>query len=379
MRIYIHVPFCARRCSYCDFAIAVRRDTPSAAFLEAIRTEWLLRKDHPVWKDAGPIESVYFGGGTPSRLATDALAEIMGLLASGHVVDPACEITLEANPDDVTLDRASAWSAAGINRVSLGIQSFEPRVLEWMHRTHTTEQVGPAVATLRSAGFDNLSFDLIYGLPGFLARDWEADLDRALTLDPQHLSLYALTVEAHTPLAHWRSRGVVVSAPQEDAATEFLIANQRMVAAGFEHYEVSNAAKPGFRASHNSGYWKGDRYLGLGPSAHSAWHDSHPGDGVLPLRGERHRSWNRREWEAYRHAVSEGQDPLAGTETLTDAETLLEDCYLGLRTDAGVPQHLIPSENKEVWEREGWAGHTDGRLRLTLEGWLRLDALVAQL
>ncbi len=379
MRIYIHVPFCARRCSYCDFAIAVRRHTPSAAYLQAIHTEWLLRKDLPRWREGGAIQSVYFGGGTPSRLATDALATILALLSSDHRLAPECEVTLEANPDDVTRDRASAWFHMGINRVSLGIQSFEPRVLEWMHRTHTPDQVAPAVETLRSTGFDNLSFDLIYGVPGSRARDWESDLDRALDLDPQHLSLYALTIESHTPLARWRARGEVVSAPQEDAAMQFLVANQRMVAAGFEHYEVSNAAKPGFRASHNSGYWKGDPFLGLGPSAHSSWQDRAVGDGAPYGGGKRHRAWNRREWEAYRLAVAQGRDPLEGVETLTAAETLLEDRYLGLRTDAGVPSRLIPAENWAAWEREGWAECTDERVRLTLEGWLRLDALVAQL
>lgn len=379
VRVYVHVPFCARRCSYCDFAIAVRRETPGAAFVDAIRAEWLLRKDLPVWEGAGPIQSVYFGGGTPSRLAPEALAEILDLVRTSHALTTDAEITLETNPDDVTADSASAWHESGINRVSLGVQSFDPRALEWMHRTHATEQVAPAVEILRSAGFHNLSLDLIYGVPETIARDWEEDLGLALALAPEHLSLYALTVEAHTPLAHWRSRGEVVAAPHEATVKEFLHASMQLTAAGFEHYEVSNAAKPGFRAAHNSGYWQGDVFLGLGPSAHSAWREPGAPEGNDLAAGRRRRAWNCREWEAYRRTLVDGGDPLEGSETLTEVQTLLEDRYLGLRTDRGIAQDLIPAENQVVWQREGWANQSDGRVRLTLEGWLRLDALVAQL
>ncbi len=165
MHLYIHVPFCARRCSYCDFAIAVRRTTPSDAFCQAVLDEWSSWQGHRVWAEAGPIATIYLGGGTPSRLSPDALRVMLDRIAGDRPVAPDPEVTLEANPDDVSPHAAAEWLAAGINRVSLGAQSFEPAVLTWMHRTHRSEQTTEAVAMLRDAGFENLSLDLIFGLP----------------------------------------------------------------------------------------------------------------------------------------------------------------------------------------------------------------------
>ncbi|HET7024480.1 MAG TPA: radical SAM protein, partial [Gemmatimonadales bacterium] len=181
------------------------------------------------------------------------------------------EVTLEANPDDVTPERAAAWRSLGVGRVSLGVQSFDPAVLSWMHRTHRAEQVAPAVAALRSAGISDVSLDLIYALPAEVPRDWRRDLELALALRPDHLSLYGLTVEAHTPLAHWVARSEVRGAEDERYAEEFLVADAMLAGAGFEHYEVSNYSRPGKRARHNSAYWRRATYIGLGPSAHSAF------------------------------------------------------------------------------------------------------------
>ncbi len=365
MLVYLHVPFCARRCSYCDFAIAVRRETPSDAYADAVLAEWRLRQGHPGWAESPSVRSLYLGGGTPSRLAPEALERILVGLRGDRPLAPDAEVTLEANPDDVTPDRVDRWVAAGINRVSLGVQSFAPAVLAWMHRTHTTGQIGAAVRALRSGGVGNLSLDLIYGLPPSLDRRWLDDLDRAFALEPEHLSLYALTVEPRTPLGRWTVRGEVVPASDDRAADEYLEAHERLVTGGFEHYEVSNAARPGFRARHNAGYWRREDFLGLGPSAHGA--------------AGRVRSWNLREWEAYRRAVASGTDPEAGREVLTDAQLLLEARYLGLRTDDGVPSALVPPSHRARWGAQGWAREAEGRLRLTASGWLRLDALVASL
>jgi oxygen-independent coproporphyrinogen-3 oxidase len=362
VHLYIHVPFCARRCSYCDFAIAVRREVPSEQFVDLILREWAARQAEP---ESGQevLDTVYFGGGTPSRLGPTAVARLMDALRADRPLASDAEVTLEANPDDVTPDRAEVWRAAGITRVSLGVQSFDPAVLAWMHRTHTADQASAAVAALRSAGIDNLSLDLIFGLPAGLARNWSRDLTTALALAPDHLSLYGLTVEPHTPLGRWSDRGEVVPVDDEQYAAEFLAAHAALAGAGWDHYEVSNAARPGRQARHNRAYWRRAPFLGLGPSAHSGW--------------SRYRRWNLRDWSGYQRAATAGQPVLAGEEWLDDEAVALEQVYLGLRTTDGVPAGCVPEEAAAGWIAAGWAMASGGRLRLTPEGWLRLDALVS--
>lgn len=361
MHIYVHVPFCARRCSYCDFAIAVRQRTPDDEFVRAIASEWASHAATP----GTPVSTLYFGGGTPSRLGGASLAELIELISRQNPLAGDAEVTVEANPDDITPALAAAWRRAGVNRVSLGVQSHDPAVLEWMHRTHRAEQVAPAVAMLRDAGIENLSMDLIFALPEELHRDWRRDLDLTFALEPRHISLYGLTVEPHTPLARWTDRGAVVPAPDTRYEEEYLAAHAALVEHGFEHYEVSNAALPGFRSRHNSVYWTGADYTGLGPSAHS-----HAG-GV--------RSWNIRDWVAWEAAVREGRPTLAGSEELNQAQRELEAAYLGLRTTAGIPAARVPDAERQRWLGEGWAEVASGLVRLTARGWLRLDALVSRL
>src|SRR5690606_23415346 len=252
----------------------------------------------------------------------------------------------------------------GVNRVSLGVQSFHPAVLGWMHRTHAAADVPRAVAALRDAGIASLSLDLIYALPDALDRDWGGDLDQVLALGPDHLSLYGLTVEPQTPLGRWVARGAAVPSPDERYAREFLLADARLGAAGFEHYEVSNYARSGRRAAHNSAYWRRAPYLGLGPSAHSA-------SGSL-------RWWNRREWTDWSRALEAGESAVAGEERLDPAAVALEDLYLGLRTTDGLAVGRLPPGRVQQWVAAGWATIRGGHLVLTAEGWLRLDALVAQ-
>jgi len=364
VHLYIHVPFCARRCSYCDFAIAVRREVPSDEFARAVLAEWRGWQNHPAWGASPVVDTIYFGGGTPSRLDPAAVVRLLDRIRADRTVAPDAEITLEANPDDVSTAAARVWRAAGINRVSLGVQSFEPRVLRWMHRTHTAEQVPEAVAMLRDTGIGDLSLDLIFALPRVLERDWAADLDRALALAPDHLSLYGLTVEPHTPLGRWTARAEVRPLDDDAYASEFLTAVALIAAAGLEHYEVSNAALPGRRARHNSAYWRRAPFIGLGPSAHS-------GFGAT-------RQWNLREWAGYQRAAAAGEPLVAGREDLGPDALRLEERYLGLRTIDGLPAEALPEEVSARWRAAGWATGTD-RVRLTPEGWLRLDALVAAL
>ena len=372
--VYLHVPFCVRRCSYCDFSIAVRKQIPAREYVDAVLGELRLLGLPDPGRQPGELETIYLGGGTPSLLPPEAISALLTSLrdafrvtSSRDAVD-AVEVTLEANPEDVTPAAAAAWRRAGINRVSLGAQSFDDRVLQWMHRSHDAARIGAAVRTLRAAGVDNISLDLIFALPAELQRDWSSDLDRACALEPAHLSLYGLTVEERTPLARWISRGAA-SAPDDDRyAQQYLEAHARLAACGYQFYEVSNAARDDRRSRHNSAYWSGRRYLGLGPAAHSF-------DGVA-------RRWNLPAWEAYRRAVAAGRSPVESEEVLTDEQRELERVYLALRTDAGLPlttlyRPLPPSTAQ--WVSRGWVEVRDQKLHCTPEGWLRLDALVRDL
>ena len=374
--LYIHVPFCQRRCSYCDFSIAVRKRIPAREYVDVVLRELtLLGVTDPGRKPGDTttvgLDTIYFGGGTPSLLPPEAISAVLTSLRDAFHVTPSrddVEVTLEANPEDVTLDHATAWRHAGINRVSLGAQSFDDRVLKWMHRLHDASRIGDAVRTLRAAGFDNISLDLIFALPSELERDWARDLDLAGDLLPAHLSLYGLTVEQRTPLARWISRGATAAVDDERYAEEYLLAHMRLAACGYHFYEVSNAARDGHRSRHNSAYWSGRAYLGLGPAAHSF-------DGRV-------RRWNRSAWEGYRRAVSAGLPAVEAEEVLTQEQSELERLYLALRTDAGVPLaalgRLLPPSAAR-WVDQGWADVVNQRLVCRPEGWLRLDALIRDL
>ncbi|MBI3981703.1 MAG: radical SAM family heme chaperone HemW [Gemmatimonadetes bacterium] len=363
--IYIHVPFCRRRCSYCDFAIAVRRAVPAARFLDAVVAEHRLRCDAGEW-DAEPVETLYLGGGTPSLLPPEV---IPGLISEFLGPSGAQEVALEANPEDVTPAAARMWKEAGIARVSLGIQSFQAHVLAWMHRSHGVDAGAAAVHALRHAGMESVSLDLIFGLPPELCSDFVADLDAALALEPDHLSVYGLTAEPRTPYARWLERDTVRASSDDTYAEEFLMAHDRLGAAGYEHYEVSNYARPGHRSRHNSAYWTGAAYAGLGPSAHRH------------RAGER--SWNVSAWTAYERRLLQGLDPTAEREVLTPAQVRLERTYLGLRTVEGIERVLLDEPNLARVRREattaGLLEERDGRVMATPAGWLKLDEIVPAL
>ena len=361
--LYVHVPFCARRCSYCDFSIAVRARVPVDEYVTALRSELDLR--FPRGGDPWTLDTLYFGGGTPSRLGGAGLARAAATILERATLAPGAEVTAEANPEDVTPDAVAAWRAAGIGRLSLGSQSFDPRVLQWMHRVHDPEAVRRAVRVARDGGIASISLDLIFALPTALERDWRADIEHTLALAPDHVSLYGLTVEPHTPLGRWRDRGEADEAPEERYESEFLEAHERLTAAGFEHYEVSNNALPGRRARHHSSYWTGAAYGGVGPSAHEF-------DGSV-------RRWNVGPYAEWVRRLQQGRDPVEGSETLTDENRMAERVYLGLRTTDGLEISEEDVERVEPWLRAGWATLEAGRLRLTPIGWLRLDALAADL
>jgi oxygen-independent coproporphyrinogen-3 oxidase len=278
------------------------------------------------------------------------------------------EWTCEANPESFTPQLADDWRAAGVNRLSLGAQSFQEGVLRWMGRLHGPEGPARAMAAARGAGFENVSLDLIFGVPSRLERDWRADLEGALALEPEHVSLYGLTAEAATPLGRWVREGRETMAGEDRYADEYLLAHEMLTAAGFEHYEVSNFARPGLRSRHNFAYWTGAPYAALGPGAHAF---------QPPVR-----SWNLRDWPAYRDALAGGQLPIEGEEHVSREDTELERVWLGLRTDAGfplAPDAALQRDLSRLWEARGWTRIDDGRVRLTAEGWLLLDRLAVDL
>ena len=360
--VYVHVPFCARRCSYCDFAIAVRRITPVEDYIGGLEAELSLRAGD---SQTDPVSTIYLGGGTPSRLGIDGVARVVDLVRRHFPPGADAELTLEANPDDVDVESVRAWRAAGINRVSLGVQSFDDGVLAWMHRTHTADGAQRAAEALAAGGISNWSIDLIFALPEALGRSWERDLEAALELGPAHVSLYGLTVEASTPIARWRDRGAVVAGDEESYEREFLHAHRELAARGFDHYEVSNFGRSGQWSRHNRGYWRGAPYVGLGPGAHGY-------DGGV-------RSWNQREYVQWLAAVRSGVSPEAGRERLTAENRVAEQVYLGLRTLDGLELEAPEVSLVEPWIGAGWAVLSGRTLRLTPTGWLRLDALAASL
>lgn len=362
--VYVHVPFCARRCSYCDFAIAVRRETPVREYADALARELEIRLGDT--RQTEPITTLYLGGGTPTRLGAAGLSAVVSAVRRHFDLSPDAEVTVEANPENVTLDEARAWTEVGINRVSLGVQSFSPAALAWMHRTHSVGDVFSAVAALREAGIANWSLDLIYALPPEVKREWSVDLTQALALAPPHLSAYGLTVETGTPLARWRDRGTVHDADEARFESDFLEAHDRLAEAGYLHYEVSNWGLPGRQSQHNTAYWRHVPYLGVGPGAHGF-------DG-------RTRRWNEREYAAWKtRLLTAAEDPAAGGERLSEHQRSLEALYVGLRTRDGVVVSARDRALVDRWVVEKWGTIEGDRLRLTALGWLRLDALVAAL
>jgi oxygen-independent coproporphyrinogen-3 oxidase len=360
--LYIHVPFCARRCVYCDFSIAVRPVVPVDEYLTALEREFAARHRDTQLR----LDTAYLGGGTPSKLGADGLARLMDLLRRFATIEHDAEVTLEANPEDVTRESARSWRQAGINRVSLGVQSFSNDVLGWMHRTHDAGAAKVAIETIRDQGIPNVSIDLIFAIPSVIPRSWRDDLETALSLSIPHISVYGLTVEAKTPLGRRVARSAMVEAGEDAFETEFLGAHDALSANGYEHYEVSNYGRAGKQSRHNWSYWRRAPYVGLGPSAHEY-------DGSS-------RRWNVTAYAEWVGTLARAENPTAGEEALDSSQTIAEEVYLGLRTTDGIM--IGPAERDHVrrWLDAGW-GTIDAadRLRLTVLGWLRLDALANDL
>ena len=286
--LYIHIPFCKSRCIYCDFYSTTCGGDIRLAYVEAVCKEMSLRREY---LDQPVLSSVYIGGGTPSVLTPEELNTLFATVAEHWQLSPDAEVTLEANPDDVTPDYAKALAALPINRVSMGVQTFNDDMLRFLHRRHTAQQARQAVGSLLAADINNISIDLIYGLPNQTLDLWQSDLERALALPVTHLSAYSLTYEEGTPLFLLREQGKVRETDEDLSLQMYSLLMEKAEAAGFHHYEISNFALPGYEARHNSGYWSGMHYLGLGPAAHSYNGNS--------------RQWNSPDLQAYIKAAGD--------------------------------------------------------------------------
>ena len=263
--IYIHIPFCKRRCIYCDF-FSTTRSEEKPTYVRALSQELAIRKDY---LEDEEIETIYLGGGTPSQLTEEELNEIFTSLYNIYKVKEDAEITLEANPDDLTPEYVSMLRRLPVNRISMGIQTFQEETLKLLHRRHTDRQAIEAFHRCREAGFRNISIDLMYGLPGETLETWEQDLQQAIELHPEHISAYHLIYEEGTELWKLKEQHQVEEADEDLSVTLFSTLINELTNAGYQHYEISNFCLPGLHSRHNSSYWTGKKYLGCGPSAHS--------------------------------------------------------------------------------------------------------------
>jgi len=263
--LYIHIPFCKQACHYCDFHFSTNRSLQKE-ICEAIGDELALQKNY---LSSETVETIYFGGGTPSLLEAHDLENIFQSVYKHFSVAPSAEITLEANPDDLTHEKLQLLKTFGANRLSVGVQSFDSTVLKFLNRSHNSLQAEIAIENARNAGFININVDLIYAIPARDSNSLASDIQKLLSLSPEHISAYSLTVEEKTALGKWHAAKKFTPAPDEENASQFEIIADTLLKAGFEHYEISNYAKSGFISQHNSNYWKQKKYLGVGPSAHS--------------------------------------------------------------------------------------------------------------
>lgn len=360
--IYVHVPFCLTRCGYCDFNAYAGLDHLALPYMEALRREADLHA--PDWAQES-IATIFLGGGTPTLVSPDALAGFLDHVRATYAVDPAAEITVEANPDTVDAAAFAALRAAGVTRVSLGVQSFDPVALASLERVHGPDAARRAIGAARGVGIDDLSLDLIYGAHGETDASWRATLDETVALAPEHVSAYALTIEPATALGRAIAAGLAPAPDPDVQADRYHLACDILGAAGYEHYEVSNWARPGRESRHNLGYWRRSPYLGLGAGAHG-------------FRGDR-RSWNVRPPHEYLDRVGRGELPVGGEERLGADEVRFEELSLGLRVRDGIPAGLVDPATARPLLDAGLLAVSGDRIAATEDGWLLLNALVLEL
>ena len=332
--IYIHIPFCKQACYYCNFHFSTSlalKDGVVNSLIKEIEIRSAGRQNEKesdisiISKDE-IIETIYFGGGTPSLLIQQEIQRLLSVIQKEYNIDKDAEITLEANPDDINSEKLKQWKSEGINRLSIGIQSFREIDLAWMNRAHNAAQAIDCIHLAREAGFNNFSIDLIFGIPGLSDEDWKQNVQKVIDVNVPHIACYALTVEPKTALQKMIALKKKENIDSDTQATQYLILMQMMQNAGYEHYEISNFAKPGFRSRHNSSYWQGKKYIGIGPSAHSY-------DGKM-------RMWNKANNALYIDSIQKNIIPFE-KEILTETQQLNEYIMTSLRTIEGLDLKFI--------------------------------------
>jgi oxygen-independent coproporphyrinogen-3 oxidase len=360
--LYLHIPFCHRVCPYCSFYKHTPGATPIGEFIDALNAEASRRLP-----SSGKPETLYLGGGTPSMLSATHLTRLFGHLHSLIDFGTLSEVTLEANPATFDLEKARLFKSLGVTRMSLGIQSFSPHVLETLGREHSPEQAGESVAILRAAGIPSVNIDLMFSIPGQSLADWESTLRHAVSLKPVHISAYNLTYEEDTAFFESLKNGTYAENEDHDA-DHYHLAEEILTAAGFDHYETSNYAQPGHHSRHNQGYWEGADYLGLGPSA------------VSTIGGVREK--NVPDTAAYIRQVNSIGNAIHETEALTPAQRRIELIALGLRTTRGIPLDLLDADalgKAKALVSENLVHIAGDRLRLTQLGRPLVDPIAAEL
>jgi oxygen-independent coproporphyrinogen III oxidase len=314
--LYIHIPFCKQACHYCDFHFSTNQKLRTQ-LCESIAKELKLQVSY---LDGEPLETIYFGGGTPSVLSSTEIGIIFSAIHTNFIVANDAEITLEANPDDLSKEKLVELRQASFNRLSIGIQSFNDATLKFFNRAHSSKEAMECVELAYQEGFTNLSLDLIYAVPGQKPGHWQKDIEKALALKPQHISAYSLTIEEKTAFGQWKRNGKIVPVDENGSAKDFELLMDLLHASNYEHYEISNFCQPGFYSKHNSSYWKQKKYLGVGPSAHSFNGDS--------------RQFNISNNTLYLKSIDQGQLPFE-KEVLTRDNKINEYIFTSLRTQWG--------------------------------------------
>lgn len=375
--LYLHIPFCEHKCVYCDF-YSIENMSSMDRFLAALEREIELRAHRLPAGES--IETIFFGGGTPSLLSAAQFDRIFSLIHKHFRVTADAEITCESNPGTVELGKLREFRAAGFNRISFGIQSFHDDDLKFLTRIHSAAEAERAVGAAQAAGFANVSCDLIFALPGQTPERWRENLRRAVALQPDHISAYALIVEEQTPLYTMVKNKLVAPLPDEEDAELYEITIDTMTAHGYEQYEVSNFARPGFRSRHNYNYWNHTDYIGLGPSAHSFCKDS-------PVTGERW--WNVRSIQSYCEALEKGEFPVSGKESIDREKFFTEEIFLGLRSTGIDLKKLYPLYGEDVFshkkeemdrmEQQGLLRRQNNMISLTSTGYAVCDEVAGRL
>ena len=368
--VYVHVPFCAKRCYYCAFNTAPMDAGAMARYVAALVREIDLVAGAD-WAERAGVASVFFGGGTPSLLSAGDLAAILDRLAARVSLDANAEITVESNPESVDRDKLSAYRAAGVNRLSLGVQSLDDTILDRIGRLHGARGARRAFGAARDAGFDNVSIDLMYGLPGLDVAGWQRAVTTIFDWAPEHLSAYGLSLDAGSL---WGSAGPDGLPPEDTVVQQYWALAREAAARGYEHYEISNYARPGRRSQHNLTYWRRGEYLGCGPGACGFIGDVRYGN-VKPVA-------------RYCAEIEAGRLPIDSAERLSSRQALAERLFLGLRTADGVPAAWLAERTAgdtalanrvDAWRAAGTIADAGERVRLTESGFLVSDALFTDL